>query len=423
MDSVRENVVQTFSACFSFEIVFALFLFAGSYKQLPWLAWIPANVTVVALGLSLLAAAGAILRGNVRSPRNGIRPPRNGIILTVLFAAFVLYALVSLSWSPGGNYARGKALRLVVATSWALAGPALIIAAQRRRIHRFLGATTVIGLFTAAMTLLSSEGIVMNPSANYLIAGRVIGLEALAMLYYSLVRTWGTWRRFTAATAIAISVIALAVGGGRAPFVATLLAAIGLMSVLAVLRTRAVNTEHTTATDGGKTSLQIIAYASVGIIGTVVSTGVLLIIGWIPRTIARLITVSTVPGSSLGSRFGFWEASVSVINTRPLLGYGLGSWPIVTSGGVADYPHNIVLEVMVELGVVGLVLLLLVIGFGFVTALRTMRSGTHLTGWLLLTLAGFMLINAMISSDVNGNRYLFAYIGLLIAPTLGSKSA
>ena len=211
------------------------------------------------------------------------------------------------------------------------------------------------------------------------------------------------------------------VGGGRAPFVATVFTVIGLMSVLTVLRTRVVNGD-TPATDGGKTPLRMIAYAGIGVIGTIISAGVLVIIGWVPRTIARLLTVSTAPGSSFGSRFGFWEASISVVDTRPFTGYGLGSWPIVTSGGIADYPHNIVLEVLVELGAVGLVLLLLVIGFGFVTALRTMRSGTHLTGWLLLTLAGFMLINAMISSDINGNRYLFAYIGLLIAPTLGSKS-
>lgn len=176
-------------------------------------------------------------------------------------------------------------------------------------------------------------------------------------------------------------------------------------------------------TDGGRTSLRWAAAAFVGIVGTAIMGGVVFVLGWIPRTFMRISTVSTAPTSSLGRRFGFWDSSLHAIDAAPLIGHGLGSWPIVTPGTIASYPHNIVLEILVELGMAGFVLLVIVGVFGLVSALWTMHGGAHSVGWLMLGLTAFMFANALISGDINDNRYLFAYLGLLVAPALGVRGS
>lgn len=71
------------------------------------------------------------------------------------------------------------------------------------------------------------------------------------------------------------------------------------------------------------------------------------------RVIFRLIDLSQATASgegSIGSRKVMWAKSLELITKEPL-GAGMGSWSIGTQIRDADYPHNIVLELLSEVGI------------------------------------------------------------------------
>ncbi len=64
-------------------------------------------------------------------------------------------------------------------------------------------------------------------------------------------------------------------------------------------------------------------------------------------TVARLIAISS---------------SVDLIAQRPLTGWGIGSWPSVTGLHSLEYPHNSIIEIWFEYGIMGLTVFLLFVG-------------------------------------------------------------
>ena len=392
MSDLKETAIQAVTGCVSFETAFALFLFAGVYKPAPYLKALPPviNLTAIFVVLSFLVAVGLVLQDDVR-------PQRVGIILTSLFGIFVGYALLSLFWSPWGAYAVDKAIALVATSAWALGGAALVIATDQRRVRRFLGVALVFALVAAGVTFFN----VGRPSdarigANYIILGRIIGFGTVVAAYQLLYHSRSVIERLVLCSVIGIFCTALAVGGSRAALLTTLVVIVGLGLIA--------------AQSDSSTFSRSFAYAALG--GVTVFGALVVFFGWLPHTLARLMTTSIAPGKSLGSRVVYWRDSVQAIGAHPFLGHGLGSWPVVTGAPEARWPHDIILEVLVELGAVGLVLLGVVVVFGLAILRHNARSTDGTGGILLFGLAAFLSLNALISGDINANRYLFAVIGL-----------
>lgn len=111
------------------------------------------------------------------------------------------------------------------------------------------------------------------------------------------------------------------------------------------------------------------------------------------------------------SRAIVWPATMSMFLAQdaiPLLfGNGIGSFPSFYFGNGADfryYPHNLMLELLVEHGAVlavGMVILI-------IAKIKKTRSDFK---YLLI----YFLINAMFSGDLILNEYIFFYLGLVIA--------
>lgn len=95
---------------------------------------------------------------------------------------------------------------------------------------------------------------------------------------------------------------------------------------------------------------------------------------------------------SIGSRKEYISISIQKFYKNPLLGVGLGDWN--TSGLPHKYPHNVYLEVLSEIGVIGLILFVFILfkvkfysSFGYITI--------------------FILIAICFSGDISYFRYSF----------------
>jgi len=79
----------------------------------------------------------------------------------------------------------------------------------------------------------------------------------------------------------------------------------------------------------------------------------------------RARTVIDIEELSVKSRMGIWEASFQSILKRPLLGVGMGNYPVVLGEDISASKkgasaHNLYLDVASEMGLLGLIVLLLI---------------------------------------------------------------
>lgn len=92
-----------------------------------------------------------------------------------------------------------------------------------------------------------------------------------------------------------------------------------------------------------------------------------------------------------------------------LFGYGIGSYGYEFEGmDERLYPHNMILEVWFETGLIGVLLLL----FFFVAVLKVCIQNRQ---FLLSLVILYLLLNAMKSNALEQHRVLFAFIGLAMA--------
>lgn len=158
--------------------------------------------------------------------------------------------------------------------------------------------------------------------------------------------------------------------------------------------------------------------------------------------LVALVVPLVVPSSSIGralsaivggsgglsgeGRSTLWAAATTAFSQHFVLGLGTGGFaalPAAISQAVI-YPHNLFLEVASELGIIGLVALLLALG-GLVARLaKVWRDGVgddKLVASLLIALFLTALVNAMVSDAIYGNSEVWLWGGLAIG--MGARMA
>ncbi|WP_331234427.1 O-antigen ligase family protein [Natronorarus salvus] len=379
----------------SFEVLFVCFLFSGVFKAWAPLAWVPVDLTALLATLTALSGGWLLVRG--------FRPHRTGVVLSLLFGLFAGYAALSLRWSPSGLYAGSKAFRLLTVTALSLVGAALVVSASRARLRRAFATAGVLAAVATVETIRVglSPGLPTPFGTNYLIVGRLIGFGAVLIAAVLLFDRPELRYRVAGWTALGGCLLALLLAGGRGPLTSTVVVVAGLAVVALV-------TGHASVPRDGR-----VVAAGVG--GVALLGGVLLAVGEAIRGVRRFLLLLDGPGDSLGGRFAHYETAVDLwLSGSTLRGHGLGGWSVlVGDADVQSYPHNLVLEILVELGVVGLALFALLVCAGVVALARGWVETGDPTSFAVAALFSFTFLNAAVTGDLNENRFLFAAIGLL----------
>ncbi|WP_293026657.1 O-antigen ligase [Natronococcus sp.] len=384
-------------------VCYVAFVFSGVYKSAWYLEWSPIDLTVL-LGATTVALSALL----VAAGRLELTPP--AVVIPSLFGLFAGYAVLSGLWSPSTEYYFSKSIRLVGVTGLALGAGSVVVATSYRRLRYAGFATAGVGFVTAVEMLVQYQqvGGELSPfGTNYLITGRAIGLGLLlAVGYLVLSREDRTLSVVALSSAIVMS-YALLVSGARGPTVAVA-GSIGLFVLAGIVLGTLPN---------GR-----LALAGYGVAGLVSLVGFATVARQL-RGIQRLLTLVDGPGRSLGLRFGYWTNTFDALHPGMLLfGEGLGAWPVLIDPGYDTryYPHNIVLEVLFELGLVGLVLLCALFGYALLNVARDWIDHGGATHVVLGILFVYMLVNVMVTGDLNDNRFLFAIVGVM-AYAVGSR--
>ncbi len=131
------------------------------------------------------------------------------------------------------------------------------------------------------------------------------------------------------------------------------------------------------------------------------------------------------PGSSrtsLGMRFDWWHNCITLIKEKPLLGHGTGSFEIEqkrliegTKTMKSDNPHNEYLFIGVQVGLVGVVLYLTLLGGLFGASFKKKRPYNFLLQGVVVAMFCGCLMNSFLFDSHQG--HFFAIISAILIST------
>jgi O-antigen ligase len=400
-------------AILSFEAIFIFFLISGNYKADLWFSWIPIDLTVIFFILS--GATGLVIMF-----REGIYLP--GLTVVSLLMIFIAWTALTGLWTPSEIYAREKFLKLATLNLWSLVATAMIIANRRERVRRFLVMLLVLGTAASFYGIARYSGAAGYDSAanassineafsgnfrleNYLGHGRFYGMGAL-VAFAAWLRTSPFSKRGVALMgAFVICFGGLLITGGRGPTFGMI---VGMMLPLA-LGLRFADRRLFASKELVASFALLVVMVVVLVHGGAEYSGNV-------RTLRRLNVLFTEErgGGSAAAHLEYWGASWPFWLEQPVFGAGIGSWPVLYHGiDIASHPHNLILEVLVEFGLVGLLLLSnCAVAAARRASVRRLREDPFLMCTAMLCINTFF--NAMTSSDITQNRNLFAMVGLLV---------
>jgi O-antigen ligase len=118
---------------------------------------------------------------------------------------------------------------------------------------------------------------------------------------------------------------------------------------------------------------------------------------------------------SASKRLGFYRETIKAIPQHLLVGTGVGSWSVFYYGNDSRaYPHNLLLEITFEEGVLGLAAFaIFFLAVGRATYRTYQMAGAHFIAVALMVLYG--LIVSMFSGDLDDNRLLWLWAGITLA--------
>ena len=356
------------------------------------------------LGAPLMALAGVVgLAAAVRMlPRLPMIP---GVFAPLGFwFAFMVWAVLSATWSTAPDLVTGKLGLLVVSSAFLVLGICVGFASDATDM--LLKAIFAAGLVTAGAIFLfgnqdlsgfagsDSRQALKTFEDTYQATTQCVSLAAMAALVCLLrgsqsrlgTALWGAaWFALT---------IASLVGGGRGAAVGGALAQISVVIFTMVLFWRSAGS--------GRLVWVLLAAPVVAVI--LVAAGTLLEF----RSIERLLSIAHALTDKTG-RTELWAAALRMADAHPLFGAGLASFEAsannIASSGL--YPHNIFLEMLAETGLVGFSLFAAAFTSAIASLVRRARLLPFAHGALWLGLFVYMMFESNVSDSFTGRSISF----------------
>jgi O-antigen ligase len=356
----------------------------------------PGGVTFLFAAWIALAIGIAVVRG-----RRLVGLTSAPVVLSFILIVFMAARLgASLDPSYGG-----KKLQLFVADNVLLLLGGIMVGARGRDTRRLLAVMLaisaasalllVVGLATGSAYQTAGTGRFAIANQQWPIALGRSGADGLLLSIYAVLAWRSVSGRLWAAAILPVLAVSMLGAGSRGPVLGF---AVALVVLLALIAGR------------GRTRQQLSRIAIPALIAIVFVP--LLVPG---STVGRALSslFGGASGLSTNGRANLWALAYSSFSGHPLLGVGTGSFAAFGTG--ESYPHNLILEMGLELGAFAAI----AAAWFIISSLRRLflawraSVGTdRLEVSVVTALFVAALISAMVSGAIQDNRELWLWAGL-----------
>ncbi len=333
----------------------------------------------------------------------------------ILFTALMIF---SITYTPSFKYGSAKAFSFFL-FNWALFLSPLLLIRNERSASRMITILVLLATVTTAYTLVTLLQSLFSGSIIYSYRASFLGVNpisfanwigAIAILLFAYLPNIGKrWHRYGAFAALGLLILALFAANSRGPMISFILSLV----LYGAIRFR-------------KTSKRKLVQLALVVLLFVVIALIIL-----PEQLTSRYTdlISQEEGSqnyayfTINTRLFGWKAALEMATAHiysVFFGVGNGGFSqVIYRQDIRWYPHNIFLEVFCELGLAGLGLLVWHLSsiWGdirrFLRKNLTDRSRTLFYAFCMA--AFFNFVNAQFSGDLNDNRRLWFFLGMVVA--------
>jgi len=403
----RIRLIARISDFFSFEAVFVLFLFAGTFKAAPILQPINSRLDLTALLVALGWVCGFFVF--FREQRWPV-----GIGKHYAWLLFVFFAYEVLLYAIGQPYerARNTALRIIGMSTWAIFAPLFIINSHLR-IQRLLRLSfvfiTVLGLNSLFITTTADQssrtivragtfGAAQDDDGSYGEAGRYaadgVTMAAVAFLFSSHLI-----ERILLIGNLAILGMMVQMSGARQAILGLMVSGTYLFIALSRLPGAILLIIKSVV------AIAVLSFCFVAIRGMVYEGEQL------ETQTQRLWSIFADDGGGVldqSQRSKLWAEGIDMWQKSPIIGNGLGAlgW---------THPHNYFVELLCDGGLIGFLVGTTVVIIPGLLIFRSLLGGA---GAYFIILSSFWINHfaySMVSGDIGQNRFFFTLSALIVS--------
>lgn len=390
----------------SFESLFVLWSFSYQYKNTPFFTQLP-DITI--LLTFFLIPWGAFLYRKDKSIY--LKDP-----LIFSFLILSLWFILTSFWSPSHGYKLQKTLCYTLYTIPSFLMGSFLIARDETRIKRLIQAFFLFSILVLGESyrVFWNNGLTTISDifqTNYLVTGQTLGVGWLIILVYSyfsfpspltLSLSDSKFSKYAWLFTLFISgffFYALLNLGGRGPLVAATLT----IFVFYGSRFWKDPTSKVILHFGLFSIFCMLAYCFLNEVFSHTSSH-------FSHRISPLLS-GEIDGA-VQERVTYYQSTLQTFLHYPLIGVGLGGWPISNNlGDIHLHPHNIFLEIMSETGFIGLALFITFLYFSLKNFKNncTRTNPYHVS---IMLIALFSFLNAQKTGDLHDNLLLFLMLSL-----------
>jgi len=363
------------------EIALGLFFLVGLVKGDPSLSSSPMDLTVL---IGVVIQAAVCYRIFVK--QHALKLPAEYFFYIPLLAMMI----VSLTYTPNIAGGLDKILRFVCLTGIGITAP-FVLFDESIKINRFF-ATLILGgvaLAINSLTMLGGEERMVSPSGLNTELGAASAV-ALILIWGLLFPRMPLLKRICLYPVLGLLGIALIGSGGR---FANVSAVVCILVGAFLCR---------------KLFWDIFIAGGLGLL--------VLPFIWIPQASVDYLQSLLHPSQAMGTRNDLMWLGLRIFAEHPILGVGAQGFRYLSPNPLTyNYPHNLILELGSEMGIVAAVSFLAIAFCAFRENIRQLRDPVlrrnPLTVTVLLLLI-YVFLDGMVSGDINDLRFMWFVFAL-----------
>ncbi|MEW6606958.1 MAG: O-antigen ligase family protein [bacterium] len=390
-----------FSAlCFP-EIIFAIFIAPTKYTFIrqTYLPFLPSPLIIFYIIIIFLITLQIFQKGKLPH-----------IPLTLLLPYFILACIIALSliYTSNLEYGKIKCLEFMMYSTLALFAPFFLFRGLNN-INRFIYTLLVMGIFLFIILFISNPYLLTRTfstifGSNYLLIQHISGMAVLIICYYFLLKNQPLKKQIIWVFLLVILIMAITYPGGKAAVFTLLITTI----IIAIPSIKFKN----------KFKIMNKRLLIIPLIIFIIECGTVGYFHFVMKFSAltgRLGAISSPQHYNRIERVENAKVALKLFSQYPLSGVGIGGFSVYSYKleGIErfKYPHNILLEALAELGLIGFISLSLILFFAFKNLIYLQKIYKYsLLPGVFMSIFIFTFLNSLTSQDIT-NLALFAFIG------------